>query len=141
MNKKHLFSMLIALALCVTAMGRHYEPVDYVSTLVGTQSSYAISTGNTYPAVCMPWGMNFWTPQTGKMGDGWTYTYTADKLRGFKQTHQPSPWINDYGQFTIMPETGEAPIFRRSRSVLRGSRTRPRWLHLIIIVLILPTTT
>ena len=111
MNKKHLFSMLIALALCVTAMGRHYEPVDYVSTLVGTQSSYAISTGNTYPAVCMPWGMNFWTPQTGKMGDGWTYTYTADKLRGFKQTHQPSPWINDYGQFTIMPETGEVPIF------------------------------
>ena len=111
MNKKHLFSMLIALALCVTAMGRHYEPVDYVSTLVGTQSSYAISSGNTYPAVCMPWGMNFWTPQTGKMGDGWTYTYTADKLRGFKQTHQPSPWINDYGQFTIMPETGEAPIF------------------------------
>ena len=103
--------MLIALALCVTAMGRNYEPVDYVSTLVGTQSSYAISTGNTYPAVCMPWGMNFWTPQTGKMGDGWTYTYTADKLRGFKQTHQPSPWINDYGQFTIMPETGETPIF------------------------------
>ena len=111
MNKKHLFSMLIALALCITTMGRHYEPVDYVSTLVGTQSSYAISTGNTYPAVCMPWGMNFWTPQTGKMGDGWAYTYTADKLRGFKQTHQPSPWINDYGQFTIMPETGEAPIF------------------------------
>ena len=103
--------MVIALALCVTAMGRNYEPVDYVSTLVGTQSSYAISTGNTYPAVCMPWGMNFWTPQTGKMGDGWTYTYTADKLRGFKQTHQPSPWINDYGQFTIMPETGEAPVF------------------------------
>ena len=103
--------MLIALALCVTAMGRNYEPVDYVSTLVGTQSSYAISTGNTYPAVCTPWGMNFWTPQTGKMGDGWTYTYTADKLRGFKQTHQPSPWINDYGQFTIMPETGETPIF------------------------------
>lgn len=111
MNKKHLFSMLMALALCVTAMARHHEPVDYVSTLVGSQSSYAISTGNTYPAVCMPWGMNFWTPQTGKMGDGWTYTYTADKLRGFKQTHQPSPWINDYGQFTIMPETGEAPIF------------------------------
>ena len=58
----------------------------------------------------MPWGMNFWTPQTGKMGDGWTYTYSADKLRGFKQTHQPSPWINDYGQFAVMPEVG-APVF------------------------------
>lgn len=64
-------------------------PVDYVSTLVGTQSKHALSTGNTYPAVAMPWGMNFWTPQTGTMGDGWAYTYDADKIRGFKQTHQP----------------------------------------------------
>ncbi|MEZ0130464.1 GH92 family glycosyl hydrolase, partial [Flavobacterium sp. LBUM151] len=52
-------------------------------------------------------GMNFWTPQTGKMGDGWAYIYTADKIRGFKQTHQPSPWMNDYGQFSIMPVTGK----------------------------------
>ena len=82
------------------------NPVDYVSTLVGTQSKFELSTGNTYPAVAMPWGMNFWTPQTGTMGDGWAYTYDADKIRGFKQTHQPSPWINDYGQFAIMPITG-----------------------------------
>ena len=81
--------------------------VDYVSTLVGTQSTRDLSTGNTYPAIALPWGMNFWMPQTGKMGDGWAYTYTADKIRGFKQTHQPSPWINDYGQFSIMPTTGK----------------------------------
>ncbi len=80
-------------------------PVDYVSTLVGTLSKHSLSTGNTYPAVALPWGMNFWTPQTGKMGDGWQYVYTEDKIRGFKQTHQPSPWINDYGQFTVMPMT------------------------------------
>ena len=82
------------------------NPVDYVSTLVGTQSKFELSTGNTYPATALPWGMNFWTPQTGKMGDGWAYTYNADKIRGFKQTHQPSPWMNDYGQFAIMPVTG-----------------------------------
>ncbi len=81
------------------------EPVDYVSTLVGTQSKHSLSTGNTYPAIAMPWGMNFWSPQTGKMGDGWAYTYDADKIRGLKQTHQPSPWINDYGQFCILPTT------------------------------------
>ncbi len=81
------------------------EPVDYVSTLVGTLSKHSLSTGNTYPAIALPWGMNFWTPQTGKMGDGWQYVYTADKIRGLKQTHQPSPWINDYGQFAIMPTT------------------------------------
>lgn len=79
------------------------SPVDYVSTLVGSMSKREFSTGNTYPAVARPWGMNFWTPMTGVMGDGWTYSYTADKIRGFKQTHQPSPWMNDYGQFVIMP--------------------------------------
>ena len=86
------------------------EPVDYVSTLVGTQSDFQLSTGNTYPAIAMPWGMNFWVPQTGKNGDGWQYTYDANKIRGFKQTHQPSPWINDYGQFSLMPTVGE-PVF------------------------------
>ena len=85
-------------------------PIDYVSTLVGTQSKHSLSTGNTYPAIALPWGMNFWTPQTGKMGDGWAYTYDADKIRGFKQTHQPSPWMNDYGQFSIMPMTRK-PVF------------------------------
>lgn len=84
------------------------DPVSYVSTLVGTNSKFELSTGNTYPAVALPWGMNFWSPQTGKMGDGWMYTYTADKIRGFKQTHQPSPWMNDYGQFSLMPVTGKA---------------------------------
>ena len=76
---------------------------SFVSVLVGTMSKHSLSTGNTYPAIALPWGMNFWTPQTGRMGDGWQYVYTEDKIRGFKQTHQPSPWINDYGQFSIMP--------------------------------------
>ena len=91
-------------------------PVDYVSPLVGTQSKHALSTGNTYPAIALPWGMNFWVPQTGKMGDGWAYTYDADKIRGFKQTHQPSPWINDYGQFSIMPITGKAVFDQDQRA-------------------------
>lgn len=86
----------------------------FVNPLVGTQSSFELSAGNTYPAIARPWGMNFWTPQTGKMGDGWQYTYTANKICGFKQTHQPSPWINDYGQFSIMPVTG-APVFDESK--------------------------
>ena len=91
------------------------RPSEYVSTLVGTQSDYTLSTGNTYPAVALPWGMNFWTPQTGKMGDGWAYTYGAHTIRGFKQTHQPSPWINDYGQFSLMPVRGHDKIDEESR--------------------------
>ena len=84
--------------------------VDFVNPLMGSDSDHGLSTGNTYPAIAMPWGMNFWVPQTGKMGDGWQYTYSARKIRGLKQTHQPSPWINDYGQFSLMPTVGK-PVF------------------------------
>jgi len=110
MKQKHLIAIGLSLVLTLPTTAKQLTPVDYVNTLVGTESTHSLSTGNTYPATCMPWGMNFWTPQTGKMGDGWTYTYTAEKIRGIKQTHQPSPWINDYGQFAIMPETSK-PIF------------------------------
>lgn len=87
--------------------GKSKDFVSFVNPLVGTQSTVAFSSGNTYPAIALPWGMNFWTPQTGQMGDGWQYTYTANEIRGFKQTHQPSPWIKDYGQFSIMPVVGK----------------------------------
>ncbi|WP_210464222.1 GH92 family glycosyl hydrolase [Rufibacter roseolus] len=92
------------------------SPVDLVNPLMGTDSKPELSNGNTYPAVAVPWGMNLWTPQTGTMGNGWAYTYAADKIRGFKQTHQPSPWMNDYGQFVIMPVTGKMKFDQDGRA-------------------------
>jgi predicted alpha-1,2-mannosidase len=102
------FSTLLIIATFADAqfVDKVTDPVDYVNPLMGTQSLGDLSNGNTYPSIALPWGMNFWTPQTGKMGDGWQYTYTAQKIRGFKQTHQPSPWMNDYGEFSIMPVNG-----------------------------------
>ena len=79
---------------------------DYVNPLMGTDSKHSLSNGNTYPAIATPWGMNFWTPMTSKMGDGWTYEYNDNRIRGIKQTHQPSPWINDYAAFSLMAVTG-----------------------------------
>ena len=120
MKKKNFWSVVLAASLawmsCPSFMNaaETFDPVEYVSPLVGTQSTFELSTGNTYPAIARPWGMNFWTPQTGKMGDGWQYVYTANKIRGFKQTHQPSPWINDYGQFVIMPVVG-SPEFDQDK--------------------------
>ncbi|MDX8566874.1 GH92 family glycosyl hydrolase [Elizabethkingia sp. HX XZB] len=109
MRKKIIVTVL---SLCsYFSFGQDLKPVDYVNTLMGTQSKHSLSNGNTYPAVGLPWGMNLWTPQTGKMGDGWAYTYDADKIKGFKQTHQPSPWMNDYGAFAIMPGVGK-PKFK-----------------------------
>ncbi len=108
---KKTVTTLFALATMTAAQAQKPTcPADFVSTLVGTDSNFELSTGNTYPATAMPWGMNFWTPQCGKNGEGWTYTYTANRIRGFKQTHQPSPWINDYGQFSLMPISG-SPVF------------------------------
>ncbi len=92
------------------------DPVEWVNTLMGTDSKVSLSNGNTYPAIALPWGMNCWMPQTGTMGNGWAYQYTADKIRGFKQTHQPSPWINDYGQFAIMPVTSTLKFDQQKRA-------------------------
>jgi predicted alpha-1,2-mannosidase len=83
---------------------------------MGTLSDKYLSNGNLYPAIGLPWGMNYWTPQTGKMGDGWGYTYISNKIRDFKQTHQPSPWINDYGQFSLMPITGKVVFDQNQRA-------------------------
>ena len=115
MDRCFLFVLSLLLLTGSHAMTQNC-PVDYVNPLVGTESKPELSTGNTYPAVALPWGMNFWTAQTGKMGDGWVYTYGADKIRGLKQTHQPSPWINDYGQFSIMPVTGHKVFDEEGRA-------------------------
>lgn len=116
----------LSIVCCISAFSIIYQVqaqgvaqnsfADLANPLMGTSSSYELSNGNTYPAVAVPWGMNFWTAQTGKMGDGWQYMYTANKIRGFKQTHQPSPWMNDYGQFSIMPVTGKLKVDQEERS-------------------------
>ena len=117
---KRLAFILIALIFlmngCCKRMETVSDPADYVSTLTGTLSHHSFSTGNTYPATAMPWGMNFWTPMTGKMGDGWTYRYDHNIIRGLKQTHQPSPWINDYGQFAIMPVRNASMVDENARA-------------------------
>ena len=113
--KRLLLSIILAGCFCFLP-AKNVNYADYVNPLMGTQSTFELSTGNTYPAIARPWGMNFWTSQTGKMGDGWQYTYTANKIRGFKQTHQPSPWINDYGQFSIMPVVGKPEFDENKRA-------------------------
>ncbi len=107
MRKLIVLIAALYFSLCATAQmtDKITDPVEWVNPLMGSDSKPSLSNGNTYPAIALPWGMNYWIPQTGPMGDGWAYTYASDKIRGFKQTHQPSPWMNDYGQFAIMPVT------------------------------------
>lgn len=116
-----VFTFLPVLISCSSNKSKDQEAVikslvDYVNPLMGTDSEFNLSNGNTYPAIATPWGMNFWTPMTNKMGDGWTYRYDDNKIRGIKQTHQPSPWINDYGAFSLMPVVGELKIQEDERA-------------------------
>ncbi len=111
--KFSLILLFISIVSCDINQKKEYnfnsskiDLVDLVNPLMGTDSEYVLSNGNTYPAIATPWGMNFWTPMTSKMGDGWTYKYDEYKIRGIKQTHQPSPWINDYAAFSLMATTG-----------------------------------
>lgn len=87
----------------VVASAQNDGLVSYVNTLQGTNSSWDLSYGNTYPTIAMPFPVHSWSPQTGKNGDGWKYTYNAKTIRGFEEVHQCSPWMGDYGVFSLMP--------------------------------------
>ena len=79
-------------------------------------STFEMSAGNTYPAIARPWGMNHWTVRTAQMGDGWKYNYSKYRIYGFEQTHQPSPWMGDYGQVSLMPMTGRIEMDEARRA-------------------------
>lgn len=116
MRKYIIALLLLPTILRAQQVASLTDPVEWVNPLMGTDSKPSLSNGNTYPAIGVPWGMNFWCPQTNNMGNGWQYQYSADKIRGFKQTHQPSPWMNDYGQFAIMPVTGHLKFTQNDRA-------------------------
>ena len=113
MKRKIGIAGLLILLTTVSLQAREF--VDYVNPLMGTESTFEFSHGNTYPAVAVPWGVNFWTPQTGENRSGWIYAYTDEEIRGFRQTHQPSPWINDYGTFSVMPVSGDLKVSYKDR--------------------------
>jgi predicted alpha-1,2-mannosidase len=108
--------LFLMFSACMIRAQSIKDPVEWVNPLMGTDSKPSLSNGNTYPAIAVPWGMNYWVPQTNVMGNGWQYQYGADRIRGFKQTHQPSPWMNDYGQFSIMPVTGRLAFRQDDRA-------------------------
>ncbi len=125
MSKRYLnfvnYLIFISLLLTISCSQEEekradFDPVELVNPLMGTDSEYQLSNGNTYPAIAMPWGMNFWTPQTRVMGNGWSYTYNDYKIMGIKQTHQPSPWINDYAAFSLMAITGTPKYGEKERA-------------------------
>jgi predicted alpha-1,2-mannosidase len=112
-----VISVLLIVVSCTRKHdSQEFDPAELVNPLMGTDSEFRLSTGNTYPAIALPWGMNFWTPHTRGMNNGWAYTYDDFKIQGIKQTHQPSPWINDYAAFSVMAVTGKMKFTGEERA-------------------------
>ncbi|TKG94102.1 glycoside hydrolase family 92 protein [Puteibacter caeruleilacunae] len=109
-----LFAAILTSCKTEKAVTKPVDLTNLVNPLVGSESTHGLSTGNTYPAIAVPWGMNFWTPQTGGWS-GWLYQYQSDSIRGIQQCHQPSPWIANYASFTLMPVTGKLAVKEQER--------------------------
>ena len=116
MIKKVLLSGCLFIIGMVFKVQAQKQLVDYVSTLQGTNSSWDLSYGNVYPTIALPFPVHSWSPQTGKNGDGWKYTYKATTIRGFQQVHQCSPWMGDYGVFSLMPVAGKLKVNEEERA-------------------------
>ena len=113
---KKTFLWIFLLMLSATAHAQLKDLVKYVDTRQGTDSNFGLSYGNTFPATGMPYGMHLWSPQTGKNGDGFKYLYASDKIRGFGQAHQCSPWMSDYAVYSFMPVVGELVVDQDKRA-------------------------
>ncbi|QEC42046.1 GH92 family glycosyl hydrolase [Pseudobacter ginsenosidimutans] len=113
--RKLCYCFLIS-CLAKSAAAQKEGLVQYVNTLQGTDSKFELSWGNTYPTTALPYGMHTWAAQTGKNGEGWKYQYSVNTIRGFQQAHQCSPWVSDYGVFSLMPEAGELIVDQDKRA-------------------------
>ena len=90
---------------------------DYVDTRRGSDSVHNYSRGNTFPAATRPFGFNFWTPTTEPNSNSWLYTFSRTALQGFRVSHQPSPWMGDYGVVQFWPMSGALVVDGKKRQV------------------------
>lgn len=120
--------------------------LDKVTILTGTASAFDLSHGNTLPIIARPFGMAHWTLQTRS---GTPFFFHADdpKIQGIRLTHQPSPWMDDYGSLVLMPQTGplvlpasgRSSCYRQADSVLKPHHMKLRLHRFGIAVEMVPS--
>ncbi len=78
--------------------------IKYVNIKQGTKSVPRFSQGNTLPLTQKPFGMIAFAPQSEGSNSRWWYHPESHSIEGIRLTHQPSPWIGDYGALLITPQ-------------------------------------
>ena len=114
--KDRVFVFALCLSMALPALGESEQLVNLVNPLQGTDSLREFSHGNTYPTVALPFPMNAWSPYTQPARDSFFYQYKQNKIRGLRQTHQPSPWMGDYATFSLMPVSGKLVVTEDERA-------------------------
>jgi len=82
--------------------------LSYIDTRQGTDSVQHFSAGNTLPITNVPFGMNAYVPETNSARHGWFFNPNHRAIEGMRISHQPSPWISDFGHFSVLPFMGKA---------------------------------
>mgnify|MGYP001300685877 FL=1 len=99
--------------------------LDYAYPTQGNESVHTFSEGNTLPLIARPFAMTHWGPQT-EDGNRF-FKPSAHQIHGIRATHQPSPWIGDYGHFLVTVQSGQrllhasqrASSFRMNETVIK----------------------
>ena len=93
--------------------------LETIDTRFGTASKHAFSRGNILPYTGVPFGMNYFVPQTSDQRGSWFFDPHLPIFQGIRLTHQPSPWIGDYSWLLLTPVTGRlggGSLFHRQSS-------------------------
>lgn len=78
----------------------------YIDTRHGTENQYSFSNGNCLPYTGVPFGMNYFAPQTTSEKGSWWFHPKDRTFQGYRLTHQPSPWMGDYSHLLLLPYSG-----------------------------------
>ena len=108
--------------------------LETIDTRFGTASKHAFSRGNTLPYTGVPFGMNYFVPQTSDQEGSWFFDPHLPIFQGVRLTHQPSPWIGDYSWLLLTPITGEISgdtLFHRQSSYAQDKASfQPHYLKI-----------
>jgi putative alpha-1,2-mannosidase len=95
----NLFAITLLAIFCASPLSRAQTAYDAVAPFIGTTGG-----GNTFPGASLPFGMIPWSPDIGN--EGW-YFYDKAIVSGFSLTHLSGAGRPLYGDFPILPWTGE----------------------------------
>lgn len=111
-------TLLLLVFIIKGAYAQEQNLADFVNPLIGTSGKTPVEYRGNVPAVVRPFGMNQWTALTRENFPGKVaYHYTDTAIKGFTSTHQPAIWMGEYGNVTLMPNTGSIKVTLNDRQL------------------------